>query len=94
MNSPEFILLSDALALLAKKDRDGNPKPCTVRFCTLDTKRNTGGEMMEVKAYLPHNRINSKQYRKAMRNICVIGKAHPVAVHIYLITSINGKEVL
>lgn len=95
MNAPsEYILRKDALELMRKKDANGFPVPFTLRYVTFDKQRNTGGELREVKATMPHGRINKKMYRNAIRHIRIMGVEHPVPVHIYLMTRINNKWIL
>lgn len=72
-----------------------------VEFVTADKRRQTGGEFKT----LTGCRINKKEqmkpgpgskarnhYRHATRTI-IPAQGHPVDVHIFLITKINGKEV-
>lgn len=95
MNMPKgYITRRDALALMRQKDGDGFPVPFKLRFVKCDVDRGTGGQLCEVDAVLHHSGINKAMWRNATRNIHVVGAKVPTAVHVYLMTRINGKAIL
>ena len=90
-----IVNLKEALSII-----HGN-QPFDVEFVTADKRRQTGGEFKT----LTGCRINKKEqmtsgtgskarnhYLHATRTI-IPAQGHPVDVHIFLITKINGKEV-
>ncbi|MEM8564941.1 MAG: hypothetical protein AAGF85_00675 [Bacteroidota bacterium] len=71
-----------------------------VEFVTADKRRNTGGEVKVLKGCQPLPKkpgdpLATKRrnnYINATRTITP-AEGHPVSVHIFLITKINGREV-
>lgn len=93
---------------MRKVDKNGNPIPFDITWCTCDVARKTGGELIRLnKAYLSGAEIKratdleksqkaskrQNHFGNATRNIKnALGDLKKV--HIYLILELNGKTVL
>lgn len=106
--TPEFITLSEALKIMRQTDKNGNPQPFDITWCTCDRNRKTGGDIMRLNtAYMSGTEIRrvseldearkrskrQNHFGNATRNI-KDAEGNMKKVHIYLILELNGKTVL
>ncbi len=102
-----MLKLKQALQILEKVNARGLPIPCSIVFCTADTSRGTGGEIITMdKVILSRHRKKSiKGYRgvhsakqpshnrNRTRNIMQVGTTEIRKIHIDLILFINEEAV-
>lgn len=106
INVPEVLTLREALAIMRKVDERGYPIPFSIKWCTLDQQRGTGGMLKELKKarMSGHERKRAEElerprkrtqyhYQNQTRNIVDL-QGDITKVHIQLIVRINGIRVL
>jgi hypothetical protein len=104
----QFVTLTDALKVMRQTDKNGNPIPFSICWCTADKSRKTGGELKRLnKAYMSGAEIRrvgqmeegerrskrQNHFGNATRNI-KDPEGNLKKVHIYLILELNGMTVL
>lgn len=87
------IRLADALDQMNLIE-NGKKKPFDIVFCTVDKKRKTGGDIVELRNV---TRVSQKHNMQSNETIGVFNPdnlEHPYAVHTWLILKFNNMEVL
>lgn len=88
-----IIRLKEALDITLENLHGGLPKPFDIEFVTFDKRRKKGGEIISLSQVV---RVNQKHDTKHNGTIGVKNPKnsyHPICIHTWLITKINGMEV-
>lgn len=89
-----MLTLGQALAKMDQVDGRGAQVPFSITWCTLDTKRGTGGVMRTMKnmvrAGASHNLQRNRQFAVKPAD----GSGHNIPIHLRLLRRLNGEPVL
>lgn len=87
------ISLTMALRITEQKNAAGILQPFSITFFTADKKKDKGGNKIQLKNAV--RRATPLTHRNA-KLICVCDDEHPHPIHIhkFLITEINGKQII
>lgn len=101
------ITYANMIHVMDQVNKQGEPVPFSCRFVTADRKRNTGGEIIEIKKAIKvvgKKRDGSLQYTttpknprhwdNATRNIAVLPGKNIRKVHTRLIIQFNGMNII
>ena len=88
------VTLGEALNIMDRVDAIGAAVPFSIKFCTYDKTRLTGGKVMTLKKAVRAGAAHSLQKHRQVGVKPADGSGHQYAVHLRLILRVNGQPVM
>ncbi len=86
--------LGDALKVMDRVDASGRPVPFSIKFCTFDKNRLTGGKLKTLKKAVRAGAAHSLQKHRQVAVKPADGSGHNYPIHLRLILRVNAQPVM